>query len=180
MKKTIRGLGIALLVLVALPFIAALFVPKEYSVERSILINRSNEEVFDYLLILRNQREFAVWGQSDPSAQYDYSGTDGTVGFVLAWESDDRNIGKGEQEITEIIPGNRINYQLRFFKPFRSSSEVSFTTEAAGSGSTRVSWRIDGRFSYPMNIFLLTFPMEKVLGDDLSDGLKNLKEILEY
>ena len=179
MKKVIRGLGIALLVLVALPFIAALFIPKDYSVERSVLISKPKGEVFDYLLMLRNQRDYAVWGQSDPSTQYDYSGTDGTVGFVSAWESDDRNVGKGEQEITEIIPGKRIDYKLRFFKPFRSTSGVSISTEATGPGSTRVSWRIDGRFSYPMNIFLLLFPMEEVLGDDLSEGLDNLKRILE-
>lgn len=40
---------IAVIALVALPFIVALFVKKEYALERSVVIDRPNQEVFNYL-----------------------------------------------------------------------------------------------------------------------------------
>ncbi len=46
----------------------------------------------------------------------EYRGTDGTVGFVSAWDSPVRDAGKGEQEITKIDDGKRIDYELRFYE----------------------------------------------------------------
>jgi len=34
-----------------------------------------------------------------------YTGNDGTVGFVLAWDSTNKSVGKGEQEITNVEEG---------------------------------------------------------------------------
>jgi len=179
MKKFLRGLGITLLVIIAIPFIAAFFVRKDYSVERSVRIEMPRQEVFDYVVMLRSQQDYSEWSRMDPDTEYSYRGTDGTVGFVSAWESADRNMGKGEQEITDIVPGERIDYRLRFFKPFRSSSDVWFLFEDYDPQGTLVRWGINGRMNYPMNLFLLLFPMENSLGDDLAGGLSNLKELLE-
>lgn len=46
-------LGLALLVL-----IAAFFVPRELNVEKSVMINRPVEEVFEYVKMLKNQNSF--------------------------------------------------------------------------------------------------------------------------
>jgi uncharacterized protein YndB with AHSA1/START domain len=179
MKKLLRGLGVTLLVIIAVPFIAAFFVRKDYSVERTVHIDLPRQEVFDYVVMLRNQNDYSVWSRMDPETEYSYRGTDGTVGFVSGWSSTNRNTGKGEQEITAIVPGERIDYRLRFFKPFRSSSDVMFLLEDDDPHGTLVHWGITGRMNYPMNVFLLLFPMEKSLGDDLTGGLDNLKELLE-
>ena len=50
----------------------------------------------------------------DPDMKKTYRGTDGTVGFVSAWDSEKDDVGKGEQEIIKITDGERIDYELRF------------------------------------------------------------------
>lgn len=54
-------LGLALLVL-----IAAFFVPRELNVEKSVMINRPVEEVFEYVKMLKNQNSFSVCMTIDP------------------------------------------------------------------------------------------------------------------
>ena len=35
----------------------------------------------------------------DRNVKKSFKGTDGTVGFVAAWDSDNKKVGKGEQEV---------------------------------------------------------------------------------
>ena len=46
---------IIIVIVILLPFVIALFVSKEYSVEAGIVINKPKHEVFDYLKIVENQ-----------------------------------------------------------------------------------------------------------------------------
>ena len=166
------------LIIVALPFVVALFVKKTYSVEREIMIARPPHVVFNYLKNLKNQDKFSKWATMDPDMKKEYRGTDGTVGFVSAWESQDKNVGKGEQEIKNIIEGKRIDFQLRFIKPFAAVANAYMTTDQMSRNETIVNWGFDSRMNYPMNLMLL-FKMEKKIGDDLATGLLNLKNRLE-
>lgn len=40
---------------------------KEMLIEKSIIINRSQNEVFNYLKFSKNQNEFSVWNMKDPN-----------------------------------------------------------------------------------------------------------------
>jgi len=166
------------LVVIATPLIVALFVRKTFSIEREITISRPIHVVFDYLKYLKNQDQFSKWATMDPNMKKKYRGTDGTVGFVSAWESKDKNVGVGEQEIKKITPGKRIDFELRFVKPFASVANAYMTTDAMSKNETIVIWGFESRMSYPKNLMLL-FNMEKMIGDDLSTGLINLKNRLE-
>jgi hypothetical protein len=129
--------------------------------------------------MLKNQDLYSVWSTGDPSMNHTYIGTDGTVGFVSAWESTDKNMGKGEQEITAIVPGERMETELRFIKPFKTVSQVYLSTEAANDQSTTVRWGFSGKMNYPFNVLLLVMKMEESIGNDFDKGLGNLKAILE-
>ncbi|MFC0181067.1 SRPBCC family protein [Pseudarcicella hirudinis] len=107
-----------------------------------------------------------------------YSGTDGTVGFISAWEGND-DVGKGEQEIKKITEGERIDFELRFIKPFEATSPVFMTTQSISDNQTKVTWSMSGNMPYPMNLMLLFMNMEKQIGGDFETGLNNLKGILE-
>jgi hypothetical protein len=152
---------------------------KEYTVERSISINRSKTEVFDFARYLRNQDKFSVWAKIDPDMKQEFRGTDGAVGFVSAWDSDVKEAGKGEQEIIRIDEGSSIDYEIRFFKPMRSTNNASLTFESLNDSSTLVKWRFFGKMKYPMNIMLIFMNMDAMLGKDLEGGLHNLKDLLE-
>ncbi|WP_353721849.1 GNAT family N-acetyltransferase [Dyadobacter sp. 676] len=164
--------------LVALVLIAAFIMPKDYAVEREIVINKPKAEVFEYLKSLKKQNDWSVWGRRDPDMKKTFSGTDGTVGFVSMWEGNDE-VGKGEQEITKIEEGRRIDTQLRFLKPFESTSDAYMITEAIDSTATRVRWGFQGKMPIPMNVMLPFFNMEESIGTDFQQGLTNLKGILE-
>lgn len=178
MKKGLKIALIVIVVLVALPLVIALFVKKDIVVVREVTINKPKQEVFDYIVQLKNQNNYSVWAQKDPNMKKVFTGTDGTVGFVSAWESEDDHVGAGEQEITAIVPGERVDYELRFKKPFEDTNLAYMTTEAVSETQTKVKWGFKGDMDYPMNLMLL-FGMEKQLGDDFQQGLDKLKTILE-
>lgn len=177
-NQTMKKVLYIILGLIALVLIAALIMPKEYAVEREIVINKPKAEVYDYLESLQNQTNWSVWARMDPKMKMEYKGTDRTVGFTYLWEGNDE-VGKGEQEITKIVPGERINTQLRFLKPYESTSEAYLITESAGDNQTKVKWGFTGVMPYPMNVMLPFMGMDKMIGKDFSDGLNNLKAILE-
>lgn len=177
--KVLKIIFLVIIIIVAVVLIATLFVKKEYSVEREITINKPKQQVFDYLVLLKNQNEFSKWAKMDSNAKFDFKGTDGTVGFISHWESQQKNVGTGEQEITKIDPGKRIDYELRFIKPMQSKASEYISTDSISANETKVKWNINGKMPYPSNFMLLFMNMDKMVGDDLSTGLTNLKALLE-
>jgi uncharacterized protein YxeA len=104
---------------------------------------------------------------------------DGTVGFIAAWDSDNKEVGKGEQEIINLVEGDRIDLKLRFKKPFEAEDDAYLITQKISDNETNVIWGFKGKMNYPLNFMLLFMNMEKMLGDDLQTGLVDLKTILE-
>ncbi len=164
---------------IALLLIVALFVKKDYAVQREIVINKPKQQVFDYIKLLKNQNNYSKWAGMDPNMKKEFTGTDGTVGFISAWDSENSNVGKGEQEIKKMDEGNRIDYELRFIKPFESKSDAYMSVESASESATKVKWGFSGKWNYPMNIMGLFMDMDKEVGSDFQIGLQNLKGILE-
>ncbi|MBO9572170.1 MAG: SRPBCC family protein, partial [Chitinophagaceae bacterium] len=158
--------------------VIALFVKKDYAVEREVLISKPKSEVYDYVKYLKNQNNYSTWAKMDPNMTQTFSGTDGTVGFISAWEGNSK-VGKGEQEIKNMQEGERIDYEIRFIKPFESVAPSYMATEAVGDNQTKVKWGFSGRMPYPMNIMRLFMNMPELIGRDLQTGLDNLKNILE-
>jgi len=177
--KIIKKIVIALAILIAIPLIMALFIKSEYAVEREITISKPKQVVFEYVKFLKNQDNYSKWATMDPNMKKDYRGTDGTVGFVSAWESQADSVGKGEQEIKKITEGERIDFELRFEKPFEATDFAYMTTESLDSSQTKVKWGFNGKMPYPMNLMCLFMDMDAMLGPDLAKGLSNLKGILE-
>lgn len=163
--------------IIALLLIIALLVKKEYAIEREIIIHKSRQEVFDYIKFLRNQDYYSKWVMTDPAMKKDFIGTDGTVGFVYAWDSQNKNAGKGEQEIKNIIEGEKLDVEVRFERPMTSTARTPMTTETLSGNQTKVKWGMEGKNKYPMN--LMNLFIDNLLGKDLEISLTNLKSILE-
>jgi uncharacterized membrane protein len=177
--KIIKRILLFLAIIIAIPLIVALFLKKEYKVEKSITINTPKEQVFEYIKLLKNQDNYSKWATLDENMKKSYRGTDGTVGFVSAWESNNEEVGTGEQEIKKIIEGKRIDFELRFLKPFEATEACYMTTESVSGNKTKVAWGFNGKISYPMNIMFLFMDFEEMIGNDLQFGLDRLKQIME-
>lgn len=164
--------------LVGLILILALLAPKTYDVSRSIVIAQPKQKVFDVLRSLKEQDKWSPWAKRDPNMKKEYRGTDGEVGSVSYWNGN-KEVGEGEQEITKIVDGERIEGELRFLKPWKSESDCYFETKDAGTGSTEVTWGFSGKNKFPFSIMMLFMSMDKMVGKDFEEGLATLKAMME-
>lgn len=146
-------------------------------IEKSVEISRSSGEVFNYLKFTRNQDNFSVWNMADPSMKKEYRGTDGTVGHIYGWDSTNKNVGAGEQEIKAIEEGKKIEYEVRFFRPMENIGKSNFVITGKGQDSTSVVWTFESPTKFPFSLLSPIF--KKMMGKDLEKGLGNLKGILE-
>jgi len=167
-----------LLAIVGLVILLMLIAPKTYDVSRSIEIARPKNEVFNYLKSLKNMDEWSPWAKRDPNMEKKFTGTDGEVGAVSYWKGN-KEVGEGEQEIKKIVDGDRIESELRFLKPWKSTSDCYTKVEESGSGNTKVIWGFSGNNKFPMNIMALFMSMDKMIGKDFEEGLATLKTVLE-
>jgi len=177
--KLLKKIILVIVAIIVIILVIALFVDRNYSVERNVIINKPIAEVFDYVRYLKNQDNFSKWAMMDPEMQKWYRGTDGQPGFVSAWKSEKKNVGAGEQEILRIEEDKRIDYELRFLEPFESTQQAYITTTAIDSMQTRVAWGFNGHMAYPSNLMLLFMDFEEIVGDDFQTGLDKLKNELE-
>lgn len=165
--------------LIALPLIIALFLKKEYHVQRETVINKNKSEVYQFLKYVKNQVAFSPWNELDPNMERTFTGTDGERGFTLRWESDNKKIGVGEQEIESLIPENRINYKFRFYKPFKALNDHGyFQLSEIGENKTKVVWGYDGKLDYPGNIVSLFLNFDKMIGESFEKGLAKMKTVI--
>lgn len=171
--KILKGILIFIVALVAIVLIGAAFAPKEFGGKSEIVINKPQQEVYDYLKFLKNQEKYGTWHQMDPEMKTSYEGTDGTVGFAYKWNSEKWMVGNGKQVITE-LDGSSMKSDL-FFEGSPEPAKSVMSTEAQGADKTLVKWTVNGKSPYPWNFMNLFFNMDK----DFEEGLQNLKNQLE-
>lgn len=163
---------------VGLIVVLGIVMNKQMHIEKSVIINKPKQHVFDYVKLVKNQDNFSVWNMKDPNMKKEYRGTDGQVGFVYTWDSSsDKNVGAGEQEIKAIKEGESVDFELRFKRPMENTSFSKMKTEAISPNETKVIWSFDGDMKFPMNIMKGVF--QKMLGKDMEKGLTNLKGLLD-
>ncbi len=167
-----------ILILVVIALIIPALMPNDFTVERQVNISRPVDVVFPMLKSLKTHNNWSVWASMDPDMKQEFRGTDGTVGFVSAWEGND-DVGKGEQEITAIIENQRIDFELRFIKPWEATNQVYLITDQLKDNATSVRWGLTGSMPYPMNAMMLFYNMEDEIGNDFDKGLQNLKNLIE-
>ncbi|AOP33094.1 hypothetical protein A0128_03995 [Leptospira tipperaryensis] len=169
--------------LVALIAVLALIAPKDFQLEREIVINKPKKQVFDQIRFLKNHEQWNAWSKKDPKMKKEFKGIDGTVGFMSSWESEHPEVGTAEQEIKSILEGERLETQIRFKKPFEASFISYATTQAIGENQTKVSLGMSDRMSFPVTVisFIVNvcFNQQKKIIDNMDESLSNLKTILE-
>lgn len=174
--NTLTTILLVLAGLLALLLIIALFMKRDHYVKREIIINAPRQKVFDFLKLLRNQEKFNKWAMTDPDRKGETKGADGTVGFIYAWNGD-KSVGEGEKEIKSIIEGKRVETEIRFVRPMKTTARIVMETESLSDNQTKVCLSNAGTLKYPVNIMI---PMvERHLPKDMDISLSTLKNILE-
>lgn len=166
-----------LVILFALVLLYAIFIKKEYKVERIVIIDQPVGRVFDYIRYQQHQHNYNKWWMADPTAKISLLGKDGTVGCIAYWDSENKQLGKGAQEIKSIEVNHRIDYEIRFEKPFVNVAQVYMITEPITDEITRFKWVFLGKNTFPL--MLMNPIIDKILGKELESSARKLKEILE-
>ncbi len=164
--------------LVLLVFLIGLFSKKDIQVEKEVTIDRAPAEVYAFVKMLDNQDHYNKWIMMDPNVRRSYSDADGTIGARASWDSDNKQVGKGQQEITALKQDERIDWQVRFEKPFKGVAHTYMVLKSV-SNNTKLLWGFTQHMTYPSNIILLFMNIPKMLGTDVETSLQNLKKHLE-
>lgn len=170
--KILKNVLIAIVVLVAIVLIIAAILPKTFHAGSELIINRSSNEVFEYVKQIKKQGEYDNWSRQDPNILREYSGEDGTVGFTYTWKSD--KVGNGKQVITNIEEGKKVEIDL-FFDNSEEANKSFIAVDSIANNQSKVTWEIDGKIPFPFNIFTLFYDMN----EDFKQGLVNMKTNLE-
>ncbi|KQT93663.1 transcriptional regulator [Marmoricola sp. Leaf446] len=147
-----------------------------YVVERRVLVHAPAERVHERVADFRQWVSWSPWEGLDPALDRVYSGPDAGVGSRYAW-SGNRKAGRGSMQVTGASP-DRIDVQLEFLKPFRSTAAVVFELAPTDAG-TEVTWRMEGEQTGLMGVVGRVVPMDRLIGKDLERGLARLKAVSE-
>ena len=112
-----------------------------YNVHRSIVINVPSEQVFDTVADYGTWTKWSPWLGIDREAVVTVSDSPRSVGSLYNWTGD--LVGQGEIERLRLDRPNRIDDEIRFVKPFKSKSNVSFELARTADG-TEITWRMQG------------------------------------
>jgi hypothetical protein len=168
--KILAGLAVLVLLLVVVAF----FLPRQYRVERSVVVNAKPDAVLAQVAVLRAWKSWSAWNERDPQMKQTYSEQASGVGAWSAWES--KNEGNGKMTITGQTP-TQVTYHLEFPDyGMQSTGTIELQPQAAG---LRVVWSDAGDLGMnPMNRWFGLF-LDKFIGTDFERGLANLKKIVE-
>lgn len=171
-KKLFGGLIAVILFIL----VVGLLLPSKVHVERSIVINAPPSTVFALINDFRKFNLWSPWAKLDPNTQYTFSGPDSGVGAKMAWHSENRDVGSGQQQILASTPDQHIQTALNFGD--MGTAFATFDLAATDAG-TRVTWGFDNDNGYNIIGRYFGLMMDKMIGPDFERGLANLKTLAE-
>ena len=172
--RIVKGIVIGLLLLAALLLAIGFMLPRHGHVERSIVINAPQAEVFDTVNSIRRFNEFSPWVGTGPTVQYTYEGPDHGVGAKMSWPRMGGDGGTDSNEIVESsAPGG-----VRMRISSENTADVAFVLEPV-DGGTRVTWTFDIDFGNNLIWRSYGLMLDEIVGPDYEKGLTKLKQVME-
>ena len=175
MKKFLKIISVIVAIIIAYCVIAMLFFDSKCHNEQSIVINAPKEKVWQNVNSMKAFNAWNPWMKMDPNLTVTYKGTAGEVGDGYTWKGND-DVGEGEQEITAIVPNEKVATKMHFIKPMDDNETSDLLLATEGSG-TKVTWNIDYEIEtvFKPMIPMMTWQMNK----SFSEGLGKLKALSE-
>lgn len=148
---------------------------KAVHVERTGEVSASKALVMKELASFKGFVKWSPWSKLDPAMKTTFTGKDGAIGSIYAWQSESQDVGTGSMEITAITE-NRIEERLVFTNPWQSVSKVYFDVTDQNNGKVKITWAYDGEMPAYMTWFM---DMDKMLGKKYEEGLSSFKVHVE-
>ena len=152
-----------------------LTLPAGYTVERRITIQKPREQVFAYVHDLANWPHWSPWIIHDLQTQMTYA-TPNSVSGSYAWASP--LIGAGSMTNRAAQHLERIDFDLRFIKPFKNQADVRFdfmdnSEIKENSPACTVVWTTAA--SLPLYVRPMRGMLQRMIGNDFELGLGMLR-----
>lgn len=173
----VLGIGAVMITAIVIVLILAAAKPNRFRVERSIEIAAPAAKIFPYLEDLKAQRLWSPWDQKDLDMKRVYVGPGKGVGQIYEWDGD-KNVGAGRQEITRVVPNERVEAKIDFIRPMQANNQIEFLLNPSGS-RTKVTWAIFGPWPLLHRVMGVFMSMDKMIGNEFEKGLLQLKALAE-
>lgn len=148
----------------------------KFHYERSGVIQASPEKIFPYLISFQKGQEWSPYTKADPQMKISYSGTEGALGSVMQFESN--QAGSGHLELVGMLANKSVDIRLVMAKPFAADNQVHYSLEPV-EGGTKFTWAMDGEGGFMGKLISVVINCEKMVGDQFSEGIANLKKLVE-
>lgn len=166
-----------LVLLLALLAAAAFLLPRQVNISRDIQIDAvPPEAVFPYINSLEQMQAWNPWLERDADVAVSFEGPTAGVGAKMIWQSEQRDVGQGAQEIVESVENERVVSALEFGGRGDAVATLSLQPE---DGGTRVTWGLDADLGNAPMLRWMGLAMDRMVGGDYETGLANLKALLE-
>lgn len=175
--RILKRILVIILIIIMLPFVVALFVPKKTTVSVTEIINCPRDTVYNYVRMLAHQTEYSVWVMADRNLKPVIKGTDGEVGAIQSWNSTMKEVGEGEQQITSLTH-DRMDMDLRFKRPFENTARAAYLFYKITETQSQLTAEFYSNDKWPMNL-ISYFIGRKMIREAQETNLKNIKRILE-
>ncbi len=175
--RVLRRTLIAIVLLIAVLVGVAFLLPREITVERSVVIDAPAAEIFPHVNSLKAQEAWSPWLHRDPEATLLYEGPKAGAGSTLIWSSDNPDVGSGTHVITASETDRRVDSALDFGP--MGTAVAWITLDPAGGESTEVSWGFTTDMGLNPVARWMGLMMEDWVGADYEDGLNRLKTLVE-
>jgi uncharacterized protein YndB with AHSA1/START domain len=177
MLKTLAVIAVVLAVIVAGILIYAATKLDSFTVKRTAAIKAPPERIFALIDDLHGWAAWSPYEKKDPGMKRTFGGAAMGKGAIYQWDGN-KNVGSGSMEIIEAIQPSKIVIKLDFLKPFQGHNTAEFTMVPVGD-NTDVTWAMYGPSSYMFKVMGIFMDMDKMIGDDFTAGLANLKAVAE-
>lgn len=144
--------------------------PAAFHVERSLHVDARPGQVTELLADLSRFDEWQPWRKYDLTMPVRIGGSPGVVGATYTW-SGNADVGSGELALTAVVPGERVEAEVRSAAPWAGTCHLTWTVRDEGDG-TIVTWGVDGQAASVMD-------RDAMIGKELNEGLWRLKHVAE-
>jgi len=146
--------------------------------ERSGVIQASPETIFPYISNFRLGEHWSPYEKKDPAMKKTFIGPDAQVGSVMEFDGN-AAAGSGKIELLMLVPNERVQMKLFMTKPITAENLVEYTLTPEAGGGTRFTWTMSGDGGFMGKLVATLIDCEKLVADDFTVGINNLKELIE-
>ena len=174
--KPLKKILLAVLLIPILLILVSLFLPSHYRVSRRLEMKAPAEAIFTNLNTLKTWPEWTAWTVAKyPDMKVSFAGPESGVGASYTW--DGSSTGYGTLRLSRSEPGKGIGFDLEFDHG-KFISKGTIDLHPAGDAFT-VTWINEGDLGWNPVSRYFGLLMDRMLGPDFEEGLRNLKQRAE-